>query len=189
MMEMRDYFGLPHPDMGKEPTDRELRAFMACSNLIAGMYRLGEYRRVLDELDYVTDDFVREIVDDVANPPTVRRVEGIEEHRAQQEQEVATLPADERYWRTHILTNFQWKMLSDTEVECLHWMVYFDNRAQIDSDSPDDLLEVEPLPIIDCLQRFRYEDDRWRLSYRYYRWVHGPRPDKVLRAGSFTPWR
>ena len=32
MMEMRDYFGLPHPDMGKEPTDRELRAFMACSN-------------------------------------------------------------------------------------------------------------------------------------------------------------
>jgi len=103
MTDMRDYFGLPHPEMGTEPTDRELRAFMACSNLLAGMYRLGEYRRVLDELDYVTDDFVREIVDDVADPPTVRRVEGKEAMRAQSEQEAATLPTDHRFWRTHTL--------------------------------------------------------------------------------------
>ncbi|MEQ8719130.1 MAG: hypothetical protein RIE08_16085 [Acidimicrobiales bacterium] len=183
---MRDYFALPHEDMGKEPSDRALRAFAACSNLLNGMYRLGEYRRVLDELNYVTDDFVREIVDDVADPPTVRRVEGIEEHTAQQEREVETLPTDHRYWRLHALTNFQWKMLSDTEVECLHWMVYFDNRVQVASDSPDELQSVEALPIVDCLQRFRFEEDRWKLSYRYYRWVHGPR---ILRADSFTPWR
>ncbi len=189
MTDMRDYFGLPHPEMGKEPTERELRAFMACSNLLSGLYRQGEYRRVIDELDYVTDDFVREIVDDVANPPTVIRVEGKEAMRAQSEREVPTLPTDDRFWRTHILSNQQWKMLSDTEVECLHWMVYFDNRAQVTSDSPDTLQPVEPLPIIDCLQRFRFENDRWLLSYRYYRWVHGPRPDVILRAGSFTPWR
>jgi hypothetical protein len=167
---------LPKKDMGKEPSDRELRAFAACSDLLSGLYRLGEYRMALEELEYCTDDFVREVADISAPSEVTQRISGKEAMAASLKNSIAAMPESEHYWRTHILTNMVWRSLSETEVECSHWQLYYDNKELLDSTSQVAEMPLAPTAIMDCIQRFRFEEDRWRLCYRRYTWAYGRVP-------------
>lgn len=152
---------MPKPDMGVMPTEWEVRAFSACSDLLSGVYRMGEYRLVQEELDFYTEDFVLEIVH-LEHPDALIRKTGKAEMAAWMQSAASSFPVSPTYWRTHLLSNMIWRSLSETEVKCAHWMVTYDNADA----GPEPSISA----VIDCIQRFRLEEGFWRLSYRFYLW-------------------
>jgi hypothetical protein len=65
-----------------------------------------------------------------------------------------------------------WQSVSDTEVECSHWEFYYDNKVNVNSMEVDVDAKQSPSVILDCIHRFRFEGDRWRMSYRFYGWTY-----------------
>lgn len=143
------------------PEDR--LAFAECEELVYCLFRIGETEPSRpDRFAYFTED-TQLILHHSLYPDNPTVVSG----RANVEQRFREGSAELQASRLHVCSNFIWRSLDNGEVEGRNVMMHYefpvvDGKHPVDNRSPN--------MIADCTNRFRKEDETWKLSYRYY-WI------------------